>query len=169
MTGGPAAIICLALVACSATPAHPTEGPLSSSQMPEGPFAVASPDASGPTARIQSQQAWGPLAVIDASVSGGDWGGIAGTLDISDMCVTVDDLGPKTLIWPSGQTTWSPDHQAIAYDDVLSGTRQELRDGTQALFGGNELTEEPSWLAKPDPSCPGEYWVVTNIVSNPGS
>lgn len=120
--------------------------------------------------------AWGPLAVLNGPPSG-DEALIAGSLQIGDDCVTLEEAGGEMvlLVWPSDGTTWNPESRVIEYSD---GDRTvELSHGEEVAFGGGgDSVDEgglsasewigsvDGWVSEPDRSCPASVrWFVGGL------
>lgn len=115
-------------------------------------------------AGTSADQQWGPLAVIEGSPNSEE-AGLGGILSIDKECVTLSPPeagGTTTLAWPSEATTWNPDTLTISYGD---NEIIELSDGDELSFGGGSSDADAEWVAKPDPSCPGEGTFFVGAVS----
>lgn len=124
-----AAIGCLLLVAACGSVAGPLEAP------------------SG------ADQDWGPLTAYEPFSI--DPESLAGTIEISDGCVTLNERGHKrwTLAWPSDRTLWEA--PAIEFSSDGLGDSIALRDQDRVTIMGTEFSNEHSvnWVIEPPEDC----------------
>lgn len=120
---------------------------------------------------------WGPLAVLSGPPSD-DEALIAGSLQIGEDCVTLEEVGGEMvlLVWPSDGTSWNPESKVIEYSD---GDRTiELSHGDEVAFGGGGdsvaegglstpewIGSVDGWASEPERSCPARArWFVGGLL-----
>jgi hypothetical protein len=112
-----------------------------------------------------TDQVWGPVAAyqplsIDPEV-------VAGTIEISEGCVTLDERGHRrwNVAWPSDRTSW--ESPAIVFaSDGLSDTI-EVRDQDRVTIMGIEFNNEHtvSWVTGSPDDCFGDaILLISDIV-----
>lgn len=130
-------------------------------------LATACESSSAPELDPTTVADWGPLAVAERA--SGDEALIGGTLSITESCVTIDDDDRElTVVWPAEATRWTGDDRTIHLVGT-EGSETVFQHGEAVTLGGSvgatvgrETAVPVSWLAEPDPRCPGPpYWFVT--------
>lgn len=126
------------------------------------------------------------LTLLSATLFSGCWGGsgngpalvenvaadddvVAGSLQITDGCVTLSERGHRvlTLGWPAAATTWDPATQSVGFEGSVART---LHHGDRVTLTG-QLVPDPdqvAWTQSPGRTCRGEAVMlvadVTEIV-----
>ena len=115
---------------------------------------------------------FGPLAVIDNPTRSDALAG-TGPVRIDKDCVTMTtSAGAQVLlVWHVTEVAWDPGSRTISYtsfgnpgDETVS-----IRDGDIISVGGASLVGDVpmernlTWLATPNPTCPGHPWLVFGV------
>ena len=120
------------------------------------------------------ERPWGPLAVVQGA--GGEEALIAGSLQVGDRCVLLDERGTDVLlIWPADRTGWDAESETITFEST-TGEVVILGDGDHvALGGGGSSVEEDGlsagefvagldWVSLPAPECVVDTrWFVNEL------
>lgn len=125
--------------------------------------------------------AWGPLAVVPPP-DGSDDALIAGTLEIGDRCVLLDERGEDVLlVWPSDRTVWNAVDRTIGSENTTGGSFEMTDGAAVSLGGGGESVDEGGrpadeflsaidWESAPDAACVADVrWFLGDVVSVDGS
>jgi hypothetical protein len=113
---------------------------------------------------------WGPLAVIDedANVVMAS-GGFPGRLRIGDRCVWIaldEVVRELTLVWRDSQVTWDATARQIRFGQIRLGDGERIAPGGAGLAEPGDPDQgapQPTWIVRPDPSCPSEMFVVHSV------
>lgn len=140
-------LISAALAACG-------EGGASSSQ---------APDASA-TAELPIAEESGPLSLVGARAESDEV--IAGTLEITGDCVTLNERGHArlTLAWPVDDVEWDDRDASITV--TFANQRIELRDQDRITLTGERIDQAASfaWVAAPSADCGADgTWHVASV------
>lgn len=116
--------------------------------------------------RTSQVAVWGPLAVVEESVTAGGGEGLGpGTLHIGDDCITLRVAGQEsTLVWRGAEVAWDSNAREVVFTSSQDGEIR-LSDGETILVGGTGFTNpNPTWLSKPNASCPANLFTVHSVV-----
>lgn len=114
-----------------------------------------------PLLQEEPEDVWGPLTVSDdpremEAATGG-------IVRIDRECVYLE--GPRVdtlLVWPEARTNWEPPG-AILFERN-SGDVVLIQNGQRVALGGGGANELFEWVNPPDPTCPSEKWLVSDVV-----
>lgn len=105
-------------------------------------------------------QIWGPLAVIEET--GGMEARTEGILRIDRDCVYLDHGPVETLlVWPEKRTLWVPPGGILL--ESLTGEVVAIQNGQRVAFGGGHDQSTFEWVNPPDPGCPADHWLISEV------
>lgn len=110
---------------------------------------------------------WGPLAVVAEPM--GDRELVAGTLEVSDECVILDERGHRRYLvaWPSDASSWEGGSRGIDFDSP-SGGQLTVHDTNRVSVTGAEVAELSSveWVNSPGSGCGADTVFVVSDVTD---
>jgi len=102
---------------------------------------------------------WGPLAVIEET--GGMDALAEGIVRIDAECVWLDRGRGILLVWPEARTRWVPPGGVLF--ERQNGEVVAIHNGERLAFGGGGVQSTFEWVNAPDPSCPADHWLISDV------
>ena len=103
---------------------------------------------------------WGPLAVVEDS--GGMEALATGIVRIDRDCVYLD-TPPRdlVLVWDADRTRWEPPGGILF--ETFGGEVVAIQNGQRLAFGGGDGNSSFEWVNAPDPGCPSDKWLISDV------